>query len=152
MRLVDKAIIRVIKHCFTCEKLAQKERTTRSINSSQPRHHSVVRKNKLFGFTQDLSSLVSRIGRTRLIHDVAMLLGVNTRAAGEKQSRTWKNEKEGPRALQVNSTIFFCVTTTGARALNNNIELLADVRYHGGICDVHGTDRVRFGGKLPGRL
>src|ERR1039457_7048832 len=120
MRLVDKKIICIIEHCFTCEKLAQKERTTRSINSSQPRHHSVVRKNKLFGFAQDLSPLVSMIGRTRLIHDVSALLGINARATSEKQSGTREGVKEVPRPRQINPTIFFRVPAAGARTLNDN--------------------------------
>src|SRR3979490_2908608 len=107
MRLVDKAIICVIEHCFAREKSAQKKRTTRSINSSQPRHHSVVRKNKLFGFAQNLSSPVSRIGRARLIPRVSTLLGINARAAGEEQIGPRESVKEVPRPLQIDPPIFF---------------------------------------------
>src|ERR1700704_1786072 len=99
MRLVDKPIARVIGHGFAREKLAQKKRTAGSINSSQARDNAVVRKDNLFGFAQNSSSFVSRSGRTRLIHDVSMLLGVNARAAGHKQEGTREGVHEVPRPL-----------------------------------------------------
>src|SRR6266853_5897868 len=114
MDLVNKAVVFLIEHCITGKKGSQKKRTAGSINPSQPRHDSIVRKNKLFGFAQNLSFLVRRIRWTCLVHDVAVLLGINARATGEKQPATRENVKEIPRSLQINPTIFFRLATAVA--------------------------------------
>ena len=97
MRLVDKAIPLRIEDGFAREKCSHKKRTARSINSGKTRHDSVARQNKLFGLAQNAPFLMSWIRRTGLVHDHAMLLGVDARAAGENQPRM-REKRQGDSA------------------------------------------------------
>jgi hypothetical protein len=152
MDLVDKVSVLVIEHRFSREKFAQKKRTVWPINSSETRHDSAVRQNKLFGFPQYPAFFVSGFRRTDLIHVVSIVLRVYARATCEKKCRPRERSQKILRAVQVNAAIFFRVAAAGAGALKDYIEFPASGRHRRRIGYVNGPDGVRFGRQLRGRL
>ena len=144
MHLINKTVVFRIDNGVAGEKFVQQRRPPWSINSSKSHHDAIAREDKFLGFTQDLPSLMLRLGGALFGDPLTVGLRIYARAAGKKHFRCCKCLEKIARAVEINATINIDISAARARAMNDRIEIsfvrvdLFRVRY------IDRVDRIRL--------
>ena len=120
-----KRCSRVVDHRTPAEKLLQKRRTIRTINSGQSGNDTAFCAARIPPPHAEPCRSATRIRGAGLTDPRTVSLCVNARAAGEEDRRAWENVAKVTHSLQIDSAVIFRIATARTRAMNDDIELTA---------------------------